>query len=116
MARDYFGDQDPIGKVVTVEGAYIGGDYTVAGVLKDLPRRSSIRFDMLSASVWPAFLFQYWNAYLPTAHWRGGITVHVRLKENTSVEKIGFKNTRNGGTVYGTGNGSTHDVSLPAHG
>ncbi len=91
IARDYFGDQDPIGKVVTVEGAYIGGDYTVAGVLKDLPRRSSIRFDMLSASVTPYFFAEYWNAYLPTAHWRGSITVHARLKENTSVEKLALK-------------------------
>ncbi|MYD62246.1 MAG: FtsX-like permease family protein [Gemmatimonadetes bacterium] len=91
MAHDYFGDQDPIGKVFTIESGFIGGDYTVAGVLKDLPRRSSIRFDMLSASVRPAFLSRYWNAYLPTAHWRGSITVHVRLKENTSVEKLALK-------------------------
>ncbi len=91
MARDYFGDQDPIGKVLTVESGFIRGDYTVAGVLKNLPRRSSIRFDMLSASVTPYFLSEYWNAYLPTAHWRGSITVHARLKENTSVEKLASK-------------------------
>ena len=88
-ARSYFGSENPIGKVVTVEGAYIAGDYTVAGILKDLPKQSSIQFDMLSASVLSDFS-GFWNAWLPRANWRG-ITVYARLKENASVEKLALK-------------------------
>lgn len=88
-ARDYFGSENPIGKVVTVEGSYIAGDYTVAGVLKDLSSQSSLQFDMVSASVNPSFM-GFWNAWLPTANWRG-ITVYARLKENASVDKLASK-------------------------
>jgi putative ABC transport system permease protein len=44
MARKYFGDEDPMGKVLTL-GA--GRDFTVTGVLRGIPRNSHFRFDML---------------------------------------------------------------------
>jgi putative ABC transport system permease protein len=43
-AAKYFGDDDPIGKTLTLDNTV---DLTVAGVVKDQPRRSSFRFDVL---------------------------------------------------------------------
>ena len=49
-AERLFGNQDPIGKVATVEERYYGGDYKITGVLEDPPPNSSIRFDLLHAT------------------------------------------------------------------
>ena len=43
-ARKYFGDEDPMGKVLTVLGFQ---DFVVAGVVRSLPRNSHFRFDIL---------------------------------------------------------------------
>jgi len=43
-AAKYFGAEDPVGKTLTLDNTV---DLTVAGVVKDPPRRSSFRFDVL---------------------------------------------------------------------
>lgn len=43
-ALKYFGDENPIGKVLTLEKKI---DVTVTGVIKNIPRTSSIRFEFL---------------------------------------------------------------------
>lgn len=43
-AAKYFGDEDPIGQTLTLDNRI---DLTVAGIVKDPPRRSSFRFDVL---------------------------------------------------------------------
>lgn len=45
LANKYFGDQSAIGQVLTVDGEY---DFTVTGVLADIPRNSHIKFDFLA--------------------------------------------------------------------
>jgi len=42
MARKYFGDEDPLGKALNLEGQV---DLAVGGVFADIPRNSHIRFD-----------------------------------------------------------------------
>lgn len=44
MARKYFGDADPIGKVLKMDQQH---SLTVTGVLKDIPQHSHLRFDYL---------------------------------------------------------------------
>lgn len=44
LARKFFGDENPIGKVVNVSQS---ADFTVTGVLKDIPRNSTLQFDVL---------------------------------------------------------------------
>jgi len=46
-ARKYFGDEDPLGKVLKINGPPSPGDYTVTGILKDLPLNSHLQFDFL---------------------------------------------------------------------
>jgi putative ABC transport system permease protein len=43
-ARKYFGADDPIGKMIRIDGA---ADYMVKGVLKDPPENSHLKFDIL---------------------------------------------------------------------
>ncbi|GAB5518873.1 MAG: ABC transporter permease [Rhodothermales bacterium] len=45
-AQKYFGEADPIGKVLSLH-ALIKGDFTVAGVFADVPSRSHFSFDLL---------------------------------------------------------------------
>jgi putative ABC transport system permease protein len=44
LAAKFFGDGDPIGKVVNVAQS---ADFTVTGILKDIPTNSSLQFDVL---------------------------------------------------------------------
>ena len=41
----YFGEEDPLGKLVKVDGE----DYTITGVLKDVPGNSHLKFDFLAS-------------------------------------------------------------------
>lgn len=50
MAHRIYGDKDPVGLPLTVVHRHFAGDYTIAGVLKDIPENSSIRFDLLSST------------------------------------------------------------------
>jgi putative ABC transport system permease protein len=44
LAAKFFGDEDPIGKVINVAQS---ADFTVTGVINDIPRNSSLQFDVL---------------------------------------------------------------------
>jgi ABC-type antimicrobial peptide transport system permease subunit len=44
LATKFFGDENPIGKVINMAQS---ADFTVTGVLKDIPKNSSLQFDAL---------------------------------------------------------------------
>jgi putative ABC transport system permease protein len=44
VANKYFGNEDPLGKVITVDNLF---PMKVTGVMKDVPRNSTFRFDIL---------------------------------------------------------------------
>ena len=48
MKEKYFGEEDPLGKTLTLAERY---DFTVAGVFKNIPRNSHFRFDFLLPQV-----------------------------------------------------------------
>jgi len=47
MVQKYFGDEDPMGKVMKVGSS--GEDYQVTGVIKDVPENSHLHFDFLAS-------------------------------------------------------------------
>jgi putative ABC transport system permease protein len=49
-AKRYFGEQDPIGKVVHLKGSFEENNYTVTGVMNDLPRNSHLDATVLLSS------------------------------------------------------------------
>jgi putative ABC transport system permease protein len=63
MARKYFGDRDPVGRTLRVNGEF---DVQVSAVIKDVPARSSLRFD----AVVP-FAIQFAPSFEEPQHWGG---------------------------------------------
>jgi putative ABC transport system permease protein len=63
MARKYFGDQDPVGRTLRVNGEF---DVQVSAVIKDVPAQSSLRFD----AVVP-FALQFAPSFQEPTHWGG---------------------------------------------
>lgn len=51
MARKFFGDENPLGKVLKVDdNAFeFDGEYTITGVLRDMPKNSTLHFPFLTA-------------------------------------------------------------------
>ena len=86
MAEKYFGNENPIGKTLTIDNEF---DFTVTGVLKNIPHNSHFHFDFLAPFVriedflkWGDIL-KNWNRY--------GYATYVLLQKNTLVEKINNK-------------------------
>lgn len=77
MADKYFGDENPIGKIIEREGDRA---YEVSGVMEDVPANSHIRFDaLISGSSLPAD-FGSWGNY--------GVFTYVVLQDGFSGEEF----------------------------
>jgi putative ABC transport system permease protein len=46
-ARKYFGDEPAVGKVLRIDSGFSDEDYTVTGVMRDLPYNSHVHFEVL---------------------------------------------------------------------
>ena len=57
-ARKYFGDSDPIGKMITLDGAM---DFEITGIVRSIPENSHIRFDILLSYENLIKLSKYWD-------------------------------------------------------
>lgn len=80
-AQKFFPDSDPIGKSISLEDNEIAGRFTVTGVIKDLPRNSTFRFDFLTVHVDPKMpLANIWDEFQRDASYRPG-QVLVKLRE-----------------------------------
>lgn len=88
LAKKYFGNEEPLGKVINVDKTYT---YKVAGVLKDIPNNSTINFDFLMPV--KDYVSQTMNG---NETWEyGNMMTYVKLKEgadqsliNASIRKL----------------------------
>lgn len=85
IAKKYFGDEDPIGKVLKWNN---WTNYTITGIIKDIPSNSHITFDFirnyeLEKTGWPQG-FSWYNFNRHT---------YVQLNENADVEEVNRKIT-----------------------
>jgi putative ABC transport system permease protein len=85
MVEKYFGDEEPIGKVISVDNQY---EFTVTGIVEKLPENSSLRFSVLLP-----FIFQkergWWHD-----HWgTNSIGTYVQLQPGTSIRAVEEKMT-----------------------
>jgi len=84
MAKRYFGDSDPIGKTLEVEGKSL----VVSGVVAEIPHTSSIQFDMVAAMPSVNQIMGTWvlnsggSWYYPPAY------TFVRLPEGREIASI----------------------------
>jgi putative ABC transport system permease protein len=81
-ARRYFGDEDPMGKVLHLDE--LEQDFEVTGVVRDIPANSSIRFDMVSRVEWLGEeRIARWAEFVAFAY--------VRLRPGVSMESFNEK-------------------------
>ena len=85
LALKYFGDEDPLGKVVTVNNEY---PFTVTGVLKNIPDNSVLQFDLLVHYDILKAVGMYSDSW-----GNNSITTLVQLHENASVADVNKKIT-----------------------
>jgi putative ABC transport system permease protein len=95
MAQKFFGGEDPIGKVITVENRHLGGDYTITGILRDIPGNSSpswqtgLQFDFLTSTavVSRQIVRQPWEGWNRGSSWFP-IKTYVVLPEGYPPEGL----------------------------
>lgn len=81
MAQKYFGNEDPMGKVLNVHGQ---ADLKVTGVIEDVPYHSSLRFDCIIPFVW-----QFGQSGKEPTHWGGNpLNTFILLNENVDLTKV----------------------------
>lgn len=83
MAQKYFGEEDPMGKVLRIDNRY---DYQVTGVMENQPQNSHIHFDFLVS--WTSFT----NAFNLKERWdNASYTSYLLLDENASLTQVEAK-------------------------
>ncbi len=81
-ALRYFGEEDPLGKVLHLDAP--DQDFTVTGVVENIPLKSSIRFDMVSRVEWLGEdRLARWSEYVAYAY--------VELRPNVPVDVFNEK-------------------------
>ncbi len=85
MAEKYFGDEDPIGKVITVNLYGLERDYRIGAVFKNLPHNTVLDFSVLAMIDEQDFVDQRWEF----ADWYSvNNYVFFQLKDGASIETI----------------------------
>lgn len=83
MARKYFGQDDPMGKTIMINGQF---PCTVTGLVQDVPKNSHFRFDFLIPMDMLKIIgvdMESWNST--------GIYTYVRLSEQADPEQVQSK-------------------------
>lgn len=87
-AKKYFGENDPIGNVLTLQQGEDAREFNVAGVFQDIPKTSSIQFDIAFSTENNRELFgeRSLNAWFSVV-----AETYVLLKEKTNVATVNGK-------------------------
>ena len=87
LADKYFGEEDPIGKIIRVDD---NKEYTVTGVVKNIPSNSHFRFNIFYSI---STLVEednegYFNSTGPESFWNFSNYTFILLKENANISSI----------------------------
>jgi putative ABC transport system permease protein len=82
-AARYFGEEDPIGKILTYNNRY---DFKVIGVLENTPHNSHIQFDFLVPFESTLREFGWTDSW-----WTNNYTTYIQLADSASVQHISDK-------------------------
>ena len=87
MAGKYFSDAEPVGKTLTINTGFQSVDYTITGVVKNIPGNSHFRFNMLTTF---SSMNARWQQLL--TRWMTYVTyTYIRLREDVSPEILESK-------------------------
>ncbi|MBN2174575.1 MAG: ABC transporter permease [Bacteroidales bacterium] len=82
IALKYFGDEDPMGKILATVNGY---SYKVTGIIEDLPQNSHLKFDALvSVSTWA----EEYSTTKPSRFWRIGTFTFIMLQKDSGIEAV----------------------------
>jgi len=84
IAKKYFGDEDPIGKVLNFNNAI---DQTVTGVMADPPANTHLQFDIIA----PFKILEQFGADLETSWSSNSYITYVELADNVSYRELNPK-------------------------
>lgn len=89
MATKYFGDENPIGKVLNSSGGTLSGDFIITGVLKKLPINSHLQFDFLLPL---EFILDQWPFYKSENGWENtDFVTYVKIDKTANLNHVGEK-------------------------
>jgi putative ABC transport system permease protein len=86
-ARRIFGEDDPIGKRLSIDNPYHWGEYTVTAILEDMPRHSTLQFDFVAP---PSSGHLTWVQWSPIHTFRP-IWTYVLLRKDADVNALRAK-------------------------
>jgi len=86
-AAKYFGDENPVGKTLTLINRGISTDFRVTGVIKDLPRNFHQRFNMIGRVDMATFMGESAENFLKQWGWSQG-WAYIKLKDGTDPAVI----------------------------
>lgn len=87
MAQRIYGEEDPMGKVLTVENSIFGDDYIVRGVLKDRQEPTTIPFNMLISRDPNAQWKSKWHTWAPVDGFRP-IHTYILLQKGVAPKTL----------------------------
>ena len=79
IAKQYFGDQNPLNKTISMDQTY---DFIVTGVIKKPEYKSQLDFNMVS-TIEPLSKRESFQAW-----WNNGLITYVRLNNTTDIDKL----------------------------
>jgi putative ABC transport system permease protein len=84
IARKYFGEQDPLGKIIQLNDGWSPGLFEISAVIEDVPENSHFTFDFLLPM----------KTLLETDFYRGqharwdNFFTYLQLRENTKIDEL----------------------------
>ncbi len=91
VARKFFGDADPVGKVISVDHSRFGGEFKITGVIREAPRNSRFQYDFITATMSQGVRKgRSWDQWLPPSYGRPANT-YVRLKSGVDPREVAQK-------------------------
>ena len=91
MARKYFGNADPVGKTIEIQGFGDNAFLKVTGVMEDIPQNSHFRFDMLISmkTIYPEPSLGWdTNNYTTYVTLQEGVTESLMEEKLVEIDKI----------------------------
>jgi len=87
MAQRIYGEEDPMGKVLTVENSIFGDDYIVRGVIKDRLEPTTIPFNMLVSRDPNAQWKNKWHTWAPVDGFRP-VHTYIMLQKGVAPKTL----------------------------
>ncbi len=87
-ASKYFGNEDPLGEILSYTFGGRSFDFQVTGVLKPVPRNSHLRFDFLASYASLAPILGPNADYFLTRHWDSPTWTYVKLRAGSDPAAV----------------------------